>query len=144
MLTSMTTLNRHQARQVAFQTLYSLEMNLDANIEAVVRQVLAGDPEIEISDTLPQDVLDLVSAVNDHKNELDLELSQYLAAGWTIDRLSKVDLTLLRLALYEAKSTDTPKNVAINEALQLAHDFTGDDSRKFINAVLNKALTQDN
>ncbi|KRN76525.1 transcription antitermination factor NusB [Weissella minor] len=140
----MTTLNRHQARQVAFQTLYSLEMNLDANIEAVVRQVLAGDPEIEISDTLPQDVLDLVSAVNDHKNELDLELSQYLAAGWTIDRLSKVDLTLLRLALYEAKSTDTPKNVAINEALQLAHDFTGDDSRKFINAVLNKALTQDN
>lgn len=140
----MTTLNRHQARQVAFQTLYSLEMNLDANIEAVVRQVLAGDPEIEISDTLPQDVLDLVSAVNDHKNELDLELSQYLAAGWTIDRLSKVDLTLLRLALYEAKSTDTPKNVAINEALQLAHDFTGDDSRKFVNAVLNKALTQDN
>lgn len=140
----MTTLNRHQARQVAFQTLYSLEMNLDANIEAVVRQVLAGDPEIEISDTLPQDVLDLVSAVNDHKNELDLELSQYLADGWTIDRLSKVDLTLLRLALYEAKSTDTPKNVAINEALQLAHDFTGDDSRKFINAVLNKALTQDN
>lgn len=140
----MTTLNRHQARQVAFQTLYSLEMNLDANIEAVVRQVLAGDPEIEISDTLPQDVLDLVSAVNDHKNELDLDLSQYLAAGWTIDRLSKVDLTLLRLALYEAKSTDTPKNVAINEALQLAHDFTGDDSRKFINAVLNKALTQDN
>ncbi|WP_243185589.1 transcription antitermination factor NusB [Weissella viridescens] len=143
MANSMTTLNRHQARQAAFQTLYSLGINPDADIDTVLRQVLSGDPEVLWEGDLPQDVVTLVTAVRDHQDELDLQISDYLADGWTIDRLNVVDLALMRLAIYEGQSTETPKNVAINEALQLAHEFTNDDSRKFINAVLNKALTEE-
>ena len=47
----------------------------------------------------------------------------------------------MRLALYEAKFTGVPAKIAVNEALQLAHDFTDDKSRKFINGILNKSLT---
>ncbi|MBM7617979.1 N utilization substance protein B [Weissella uvarum] len=138
----MTKLNRHQARQVAFQTLYGLAMNPDAQVEDIVRQVLTGDPEIEWTGELPQDVIDLVNEVVANQNKLDLQISNYLTDRWTIDRLNPVDLSLMRLALYEAQTDAVPAKVAIDEALQLAHEFTDDESRKFINGVLNKALTE--
>ena len=65
----MTTLNRHQARQAAFQTLYSLGINPDADIDTVLRQVLSGDPEVLWEGDLPQDVVTLVTAVRDRQDE---------------------------------------------------------------------------
>ncbi|KRN30826.1 transcription antitermination factor NusB [Weissella halotolerans] len=137
----MAELNRHQERQVAFQTLFSLAMNPDADVKVVVQQVLNGDPEIEWQGALPEQVLTLVAGVTEQVDQLDVKISDHLAAGWTLDRLGLTDLVLLRLALYEAQLGQTPTNVVINEALQLAHTFTDDQSRKFINGVLNNILT---
>lgn len=141
---NMAELNRHQERQVAFQTLFSLAMNPDADVQTVVQQVLNGDPEIEWAGPLPDQVLALVAGVTEQEAHLDLQISDHLASGWTLDRLGLTDLVLLRLALYEAQQGQTPTNVVINEALQLAHTFTDDQSRKFINGVLNNILTSDN
>lgn len=116
-------------------------MNPDAQVEAVVQQVLDGDPEITWEDELPTDLLDMVNGIVDHQDEFDLTISEYLAEGWTIDRLNLADIVLMRVAMYEVKYDETPAKIAVNEALQLAHDFTDDASRKFINGVLNKTLT---
>lgn len=137
----MTTLNRHQIRQAAFQSVFGLAMNPEADVEAVIQQVLDGDPEIAWEDELPADLLALVNGVVDHADELDLTISDHLAAGWTIDRLNLADVVLMRVAMYETKYMDTPAKIALNEALQLAHDFTDEQSRKFINGILNKVLT---
>ena len=83
----------------------------------------------------------MVLGVVAHQDELDLMITDHLSAGWTLERLNTTDLVLMRLALYEAKFTDVPAKIAVNEALQLAHDFTDDKSRKFINGILNKSLT---
>ena len=137
----MASLNRHQLRQAAFQSVFGLAMNPDAQVEAVVQQVLDGDPEITWEDELPTDLLDMVNGIVDHQDEFDLTISEYLADGWTIDRLNLADIVLMRVAMYEVKYAETPAKIAVNEALQLAHDFTDDSSRKFINGILNKALT---
>lgn len=137
----MAKLNRHQLRQAAFQTIFGLSANLDADADDVMSQVLAGDPEIEWKGEIPAELKVFVNGVQDHLDELDLEISDHLQAGWTIDRINQADLGLLRIALYEAKYTDIDNKIVVNEAMELAKDFTDDKGRKFINGVLNQALT---
>lgn len=139
----MSELNRHQIRQAAFQSLFGLALNPTANVETIISQVLAGDPEVEWTQEIPTDLTAVVDGVVAHQDELDLTISDYLSAGWTLERLNTTDLVLMRLAIYETRFAEVPAKIAVNEALQLAHDFTDDKSRKFINGILNKALTLD-
>ncbi|PXV93561.1 NusB antitermination factor [Lachnotalea glycerini] len=70
--------------------------------------------------------------------EIDSIINQ-IAEGWKTNRMSKVDLTIIRLAVYEMKFDDeVPVNVAINEAVELAKKFGGDDSSAFVNGILAK------
>ncbi|MBU7557664.1 transcription antitermination factor NusB [Weissella paramesenteroides] len=137
----MTELNRHQIRQAAFQSLFGLALNPTADVDTTIIQVLVGDPEIAWEDEIPADLTSVVLGVVAKQDELDLMITDHLSSDWTLDRLNTIDLVLMRLALYEAKFTDVPAKIAVNEALQLAHDFTDDKSRKFINGILNKSLT---
>lgn len=137
----MANLNRHQLRQGALQSLFGLSMNPDADLEVVVAQVMAGDPEIKWEGALPADLIDLVTAVLAHQDEIDLLIAENLADGWTLDRLNLIDVVLLRLAIYEARYTDTPAKISVNEALNLAKEFSDEKSGKFINGVLGKVLT---
>jgi N utilization substance protein B len=78
------------------------------------------------------------NAVVDKLTEIDASLSE-AASGWKLNRMGKVDLTILRLAIFEMKyDDDIPVKVAINEAVELAKIFGGDDSPAFINGVLAK------
>ncbi|MDF8367594.1 transcription antitermination factor NusB [Weissella paramesenteroides] len=137
----MTELNRHQIRQAAFQSLFGLALNPTADVDTTITQVLVGDPEIAWEDEIPAELTSVVLGVVAKQDELDLMITDHLSSDWTLDRLNTTDLVLMRLALYEAKFTDVPAKIAVNEALQLAHDFTDDKSRKFINGILNKSLT---
>lgn len=77
-------------------------------------------------------------AVLDKLNEIDTILSE-ASSGWKLNRMGKVDLTILRLAVYELRfDEDIPDKVAINEAVELAKKFGGDDSPSFVNGVLAK------
>ena len=60
--------------------------------------------------------------------------------GWSLNRLSKTDLVILRLALYEIKFEKLPAKVAVNEAIELAKQFSDDTSRRFINGLLSKLI----
>lgn len=127
-------LTRHAIREEAFQVLFALQTNPEADLDTVYQSIPHHDEQ-----ELPAYVKEVVTGVSDHQAELDQQISSVLASGWTINRLAKADLIILRLALYEMQFVDTvPTAVAINEALELAKTFSNDKSRKFINGALGK------
>ena len=81
-------------------------------------------------------VKDMVYGVITYQNEIDEIANKYLK-NWTIDRLGNTDQAILRMGIYELKYTDTPPVVAINEAIELAKDYSDDDVRKMINGALD-------
>lgn len=129
--------NRHLGRIIAFQTLYEQEVREDAE-----------DPKLKLAEVLKRNIAryqdmvedtafieDLVKGVDEHKADLDKKLAP-VAPEWPIDQLSRMDRTVLRIGLYEMDYTKTPLKVVINEAVELAKAFGGDNSSKFINGVL--------
>lgn len=124
--------SRHTIRIAAFQTLFALIATPDEDREQLYRQLLKLDANEEI----PAYLEELVNGVLDHQEEIDQTISQYLEPGWTVERLERPNLVILRLALYELQLEKLPVAVAINEALQLAKSFSDDKSRRFINGVL--------
>ena len=86
--------------------------------------------------TVDEYALKLARGVDEEKDYIDGLISEKLKKGWTIKRISKPSLAILRLAVYEMKFRgDVPDSVAINEAVELAKKYTVDES-KFINGVL--------
>lgn len=131
-------LNRHDLRKVAFQTLFAMDSNPDANKMDIFDQLL-NFSEREL--VVPEYLNTLVDGVLDNMQEIDLEISKFLKKSWTVARLNKADLYILRLAIYEIKYVESvPNVVALNEALQLAKDFTDESSRKFINGILQNLV----
>jgi len=83
------------------------------------------------------------NAIRAQLPKIDEMLSGYLASGWKMERISKVDLSILRLAIYEIRFDDKiPVKVAINEAVELAKRYGGDESYKFVNGVLHQAVSE--
>lgn len=127
-------LNRHMIREEAFQVLFALQSDPEAEITTVYEAIPHHDQK-----QVPSYLLTLVNGVREHQEKLDQQIESLLASGWTINRLAKADLVILRLALYEIQyNEDVPTVVAINEALELAKTFSSDKSRRFINGALGK------
>lgn len=79
---------------------------------------------------------DLVRGTVEHLDELDQQISKH-AEHWRMERMPAVDRNILRLAVYEMTHGDTPAAVTIDEALELARKFSGEDSVQFVNGVLD-------
>lgn len=130
-------ISRHDTRKLAFQALFALNSNPDALPQDVYEALL----EDEATTTVPAYLPELVEGVLTHQSELDAKIDQYLSSNWTLARLNKIDLLVLRLAIYEMLYVDdVPAKVALDEALQLAKEFSDDKSRRFINGVLSNLL----
>jgi N utilization substance protein B len=78
---------------------------------------------------------ELAVGVDAHREELDDTIAAY-AKGWTVDRIAPLDMNVMRTALYEMEFTDTPTEVAIDEAVEIAKEYCGADAPKFVNGVL--------
>ena len=124
-------LDRHETREAAFKVLFALATNPDADRETVYQEVL---PE---GAATPDYLVTLVDGVLAKQPELDEQIQGKLKAGWTLARLSKTDLILLRLGSYEITAVaDVPNRVAVNEAIELAKTYSDDQAAKFINGIL--------
>lgn len=133
---------RRELRKRAFQALMSLEYEKDI-VEAcrfayLYDKDMTNDSDVEI----PAFLLNLVTGVEQSKNELDDKLSQYLKEGWTLERLTLIEKNILRLGLFEMTEFDTPQLVAINEAIELSKKFSDEKSSKFINGILSKFVIE--
>lgn len=78
---------------------------------------------------------ELAEGVDTHREELDDTIAAH-AKGWTVDRIAPLDMNVMRVALYEIDFTDTPAEVAIDEAVEIAKEYCGADAPKFVNGIL--------
>ena len=101
---------------------------MEYKIENVIKECLEIENEF---------VNEVVYGVIEKKNEIDEIANKYLN-GWKISRLGNTDQAILRMGIYELLYTKTPEVVAINEAIELAKNYSDDDVRKMINGVLDK------
>ncbi|MGM0880565.1 MAG: transcription antitermination factor NusB [Bacillota bacterium] len=139
-------MKRRLAREIAISSLYQMEMNevsasdaVDMLMEELRQENEIGADPSEIGST-DEFVRELVFGVMERRQAIDGMLQQFLT-GWQVDRLSRVDRQVLRLACYEMVfRDDVPPKAAINEAIELAKHFGTEESGKFVNGVLGKLL----
>jgi N utilization substance protein B len=129
--------NRHLSRSIVLQSLF--EWDLNAIDRKQVAEVLDRNIEEFAPNKTDRPFMDnLLSGILGKQPELDLVIEK-AAPEWPIDRISPVDRNILRLGLYELLFSDrkeVPAKVAINEAIELAKQFGGDNSSRFVNGVL--------
>lgn len=128
----MEQMTRSELRKKIMTILYQIDVYQSNKIEYDVDSVMANALEIE-----NEFVKNSVYGVITNKEDIDKVANTYLNK-WTINRLGFTDQAILRLGIYELLYTDTPEVVAINEAIELAKDYSDDDVRKMINGVLDK------
>lgn len=138
-------MKRRLAREMVISSLYSMELNEVQAYEAlqsVIEEVMADN---EVSDKTSDETTNefarkLLLGVVEHQAAIDDLLTKFLT-GWQVDRLSRVDRQILRLACFEMVfANDAPPKVAVNEAIELAKHFGTEESGKFVNGVLAKLL----
>lgn len=126
-------LSRSQARCEAFKIIFELNQHMD-DIDFLFDNLMN---EVPASITSMPYIKNVVVGVAQKYDELSAIISENLASGWKIERISKVARAVLMLAVYEIKYVDdVPDKVAINEALELAKKFDEPDSSSFVNGVL--------
>lgn len=140
-------MTRREVREVAFMILFQMEFRSDVNIEETVAQYYTLDNEsldeetgavVNISAADRKYIDTIVCGVTEHKAELDDVIASY-SKGWTVERLIKVDVSVLRYGIFEMKylSDKTPKEVSINEAVEIAKKYGTEKSKAFVNGVLS-------
>ncbi|HEL2110003.1 transcription antitermination factor NusB [Streptococcus suis] len=135
--------NRHTLRKCALQAIVSLEFGQEP-VQAAQFSYLYDREDEQEGVEIPLFLLNLVNGVADYREELDKELSSRLKAGWTLDRLTLIDKNIMRLGLFEIQYfQETPDRVAVNEAIELAKEFSDESSAKFINGVLSKFVKEE-
>ncbi|MEX2947515.1 transcription antitermination factor NusB [Staphylococcus warneri] len=125
-------MSRKESRVQAFQTLFQLEIkDTDLTIKEAINFIKDDYPDLDF------DFINwLVTGVKDLEPVLDEKIKPYLK-DWSLERLLKTDRIILRMATFEILHSDTPAKVVINEAVELAKQFSDDDHYKFINGVLS-------
>lgn len=136
--------NRHLGRIIALQTLYEQDFRIDCN-DASFNLAEVLDRNIARYKAMVDDrefILELVKGVDEKHEELDA-LLQPVAPDWPIDQIARMDRMVLRIGAYELLfGTGVPPKVVINEAVELAKGFGGENSSKFVNGVLGTVLRQ--
>lgn len=131
-------MKRRELREHIFQLLFRIEFHDDLEMPEQMKMFFQ---DIEMTEVEEKDKEHIEKKYDDIIVKLD-EIDGFIngiAEGWKTNRMGKVDLTLIRLAVYEMKYDDeVPVSVAINEAVELAKKFGGDESPAFVNGILAK------
>jgi len=131
--------SRHRARERALQILFQWDArkgSIDDAIGSFYETLYSEQSETRPA---PDEFVErLVRGVVENIADIDRRLTQH-AEHWRIERMPAVDRNVLRLAIYEMMALDTPPAVAIDEAIELARRFSGEESVQFINGVLDAA-----
>ena len=127
-------MKRSAIRELAFRLIYSLEIQKPENLEEQIELYLECN-EVE-EEKAKEYIKDVIIGIYENKEEIKGLIEKNLKADWKIDRISKIDLSLLELAIYEIKYNEIPYKVAINEGLELAKKYGEETSKNFINGIL--------
>ena len=127
-------MNRSAIRENAFKLIYSLEIQKDENIEEQI------DLFFESNDIRDEEakkyIKDVILGIEKNKEQILSNIEKNLKEDWKLSRISKMDLSILELAIYEIEFSEVPYKVAINEAVELAKKYGEDKSKNFVNGIL--------
>ena len=134
-------MTRSELREHVFKMLFQIEFNDEAEMPEHLKYYFESIENASAKNK--DDIQKKYEGVISHVEEI-VRLLNDVSKGWKTARMNKVDLTILRLAVYEMKwDDDVPEGVAINEAVELAKRFGGDSSSSFVNGVLGKVAKQE-
>lgn len=126
-------MNRSQAREQAFKLLYSTQIQND-NIEEQIEFYLQNN-DIE-DENVKEYITNVVKGVKQNEEEINNLIKDNLKQDWKLERIPKINVSLLKLAIYEIIYKEIPYKVVINEVVELAKKYGEDNSRVFINGIL--------
>ena len=133
-------MSRRKGRVLAFQALYSWDVSqtpLEDLLKFSWQQNVQNETEVDSDETVFARLM--VSGTIEHVAQIDELIKKHLSASWTMERINKVTLAILRMSIYEMEfQKDSQKNIVIDEAVNIAREYGLEDSYKFINAVLDK------
>lgn len=133
-------MKRSEIRELAFKLIYSLEIQKNEDIDEQIKLYIENN-EIEDKNAIEY-IKDCIHGINENAEEINKTVENSLTSDWKIDRISKVNLSLLKLAIYEIKYKNIPYKVEINEVVELAKTYGEDMSSKFINGALAKIVKE--
>jgi N utilization substance protein B len=125
---------RHQARELALKVLFQLESSSDDPEEVLQYHAAEGAATSDVANFAGQ----LVRGVIDNRDKLDAVLSE-TSEHWKLEQMAKVDRIVLRIAVYEITiDRHVPTKAAINESIELAKTFSGEEAGRFVNGILGR------
>ncbi len=135
-------MKRSAIRELTFRLIYSLEIQKVEDLEEQIELYIQCN-DIE-DDDAKEYIKDAILGIKENNIEIQGLIEKNLKADWKIDRISKIDLSLLKLAIYEIKYKEIPYKVAINESLELAKKYGEETSKNFINGILASVVKEMN
>lgn len=127
-------MNRSARRELAFKLIYSLEIQKNTDKETIK---LFIENNCNANEETKKYLTNISEGIIKNKEEIESKISSNLKDDWTIDRISKVELAILKIAIYEIKfEEEIPYKVSINEAVELAKKYGESKSQSFVNGVL--------
>ncbi|MFZ5985789.1 MAG: transcription antitermination factor NusB [Bacillota bacterium] len=127
-------MGRRASREIAMKLLYQLEIQKDSREEQIKHTL----EQHELNGKDREYITDVIDGVFANIEQIDKTIEKY-SKGWKLSRISKVDLSILRLSIYEmCFRKDIPFNVSINEAVELAKSYSSEESGAFVNGILGK------
>ena len=133
-------MNRSAMRENAFKLVYSLEIQQEENLEEQIDLFFESNG-IDDEETKKY-INDAIFGIEKNNEKILKEIEQNLKEDWKLSRISKMDLSILKLAIYEIKYKEIPYKVAINEAVELAKKYGEDKSKNFVNGVLASVVKE--
>lgn len=129
-------------RENAFKVLYSIDLQQEESAEELVTLYLESN---EIADTKAEAYIkDVILGIEANKEEILAQIKKNLKTEWKIERISQIDFTILKIAIYEIKYKEVPYKVVINEAVELAKRYGDDNAKNFVNGILASIVKEQN
>ena len=133
-------MNRSEARELCFKFLYQIEVQKELNEDQI--ELFIENNEITDNKAIEY-IKDVVEGIEKEKETINAIISSNLKSDWKIERISKINLSLLKLGIYEIKYKKLPYKVVINEVVELAKKYGEETSHSFINGILASVVKND-
>ncbi len=134
-------MNRTETRELTFKLLYSNEIQKDIDQEQI--NIFLEQFEVK-NESQRKYIKETFEGISQNLDEIVSLIDKNLKEKWTMDRISKIDIAILKLAIYELLKSDVPYKVVINEAVELAKKYGDDSSKSFVNGVLASIVKDKN
>ncbi len=133
-------MNRTAIREQTFRLIYSIEIQKPEDLEEAITLYEESN---EITEQKAKEyIADAILGIQKNKEEIIQYIEKNLKSDWKLTRISKIDLAILKLAIYELKYTEIPFKVVINEAVELAKKYGEESSKNFVNGILASIVNE--